>query len=240
MPSISEIDRARMITSLATAIGAEEANVLATALNLDGQLATRDELRVMEMALRTDLADARQDLGRRIDENSTQIQSLKSEIGALRTEFQTDLKTEIGSLRSEVGDLRSEMQGEFAAVRAELRSEMQGEFASVRAELRSEIGGLRSEMQAGFASVAAEFVGVRAETAALRADFVVFQAETRSEFALVRSELRGEMVAMKDELKDGFSRDMQRQTKQLFVGMIGILATLVSLVTGVLGLTGRL
>jgi hypothetical protein len=56
----------------------------------------------------------------------------------------------------------------------------------------------------------------------------------------VRSELRGEMVSMADGLKDGFSRDMQRQTRQLFVGMIGILVTLVGLVSGVLGLTGKL
>ena len=59
MAFINEIDRARMVVSLSKAIGNEEANVLASALNLDGQLASRDELRVMEMAIRNDIADLR-------------------------------------------------------------------------------------------------------------------------------------------------------------------------------------
>jgi hypothetical protein len=63
MTFINEIDRARMVVSLAKAIGNEEANVLTSALNLDGQLASRDELRVMEMAIRSDIHDVRIQLG---------------------------------------------------------------------------------------------------------------------------------------------------------------------------------
>jgi hypothetical protein len=63
MAFINEIDRARMVVSLSKAIGNEEANVLASALNLDGQLASRDELRVMEMAIRNDIHDVRIQLG---------------------------------------------------------------------------------------------------------------------------------------------------------------------------------
>jgi chromosome segregation ATPase len=246
MPSISEIDRARMITSLAGAIGPEEANVLATALNLDGQLATRDELRVMEMALRTDVAEARQDLSRRIDQNTQQIQAdIKQAVGTLRSELKAESGSEFALIHAEFGSVRAEfasVHAEFASVHAELAS-VHGELAAIRTDLAS-VHAEFASVHAEFASVHTESRSIRSETAAdiaaLRNSLELFQVETRSEFALVRSELRGEMVSMADGLKDGFSRDMQRQTRQLFVGMIGILVTLVGFVSGVLGLTGKL
>jgi hypothetical protein len=103
MASISEIERAKMITSLASAIGNEEANVLATALNLDGQLATRDELRVTEMGIRNAMQD-------------------------LKDGLQADFRSEIGSLkdytRSELGSLRSEMHSEIGSLRTEFTTEV--------------------------------------------------------------------------------------------------------------------
>jgi hypothetical protein len=150
MASISEIERAKMVTSLAGVIGKEEANVLATALNLDGQLATRDELRVMEMAIRSDMQDMK-------DELKDHFRSeLKSEIGSLRTE----LKSEIGSLRSD----------------------MKSENGSLRSELKSEIGALRTE----------------------------------------------------------FTTEVRKQTRQLFVALITVVATIFGLIAGLLGLTGKL
>jgi hypothetical protein len=139
-----------MVTSLAGVIGKEEANVLATALNLDGQLATRDELRVMEMAIRSDMQDMK-------DELKDHFRSeLKSEIGSLRTE----LKSEIGSLRSD----------------------MKSENGSLRSELKSEIGALRTE----------------------------------------------------------FTTEVRKQTRQLFVALITVVATIFGLIAGLLGLTGKL
>lgn len=168
MASISEIERAKMITSLAEAIGNEEANVLATALNLEGQLATRDELRVMEMAIRSDMQDLK-------DELKDHFRSeLKSEIGSLRSE----LKTEIGSLRSElkseIGSLRSDL--------ASLRSDLGSEVGSLRADLKFEVGALRSE----------------------------------------------------------FTTEVRKQTRQLFVALITVVATIFGLIAGLLGLTGKL
>jgi hypothetical protein len=146
MASISEIERAKMVTSLAAAIGKEEANVLATALNLEGQLATRDELRVMEMAIRSDMQDLK-------DELKDHFRSeLKSEIGSLRTE-----------LKSEIGSLRTEMKTENAS-------------------LKSEIGALRTE----------------------------------------------------------FTTEVRKQTRQLFVALITVVATIFGLLAGLLGLTGKL
>ncbi len=88
MVHIREIEPAKMITSLASAIGNEEANVLATALNLDGQLATRDELRVMEMAIRSEMQDLKDELK----------VHFRSEIGSLRTEFTTEVRRQTRQL----------------------------------------------------------------------------------------------------------------------------------------------
>jgi hypothetical protein len=168
MASISEIERAKMITSLASAIGNEEANVLATALNLDGQLATRDELRVTEMGIRNAMQD-------------------------LKDGLQADFRSEIGSLkdytRSELGSLRSEMHSELGS----LRSEMHSEIGSLRSVMHSEIDSLGSEM--------------------------------RSEIGSLRTE---------------FTTEVRKQTRQLFVGLITVVATIFGLMAGLLSLSGKL
>ncbi len=186
MASISEIERAKMVTSLAGAIGKEEANVLATALNLDGQLATRDELRVMEMAIRSDMQDIK-------DELKDHFRSeLKSEIGSLRTE----LKSEIGSLRTE----------------------LKSEIGSLRTELKSEIGALRDDMKA-------ENGSLRSEIGALRDDMTAENGSLRSEIGALRTE---------------FTTEVRKQTRQLFVALITVVATIFGLMAGLLGITGKL
>jgi hypothetical protein len=166
------------VTSLAAVIGKEEANVLATALNLDGQLATHEEVSVLSMELRSSMRD------------------LKDETRAV--------------ISSEVGALRADMNAEFALV----RSEMKAEFASVRAET----GTLRSEMKA-------EFGLVRAETDTLR-------TETRADFALVRSEI--------GLLRTEFTSEVRKQTRQLFVALLTVVATIFGLMAGLLGIAGKL
>ena len=160
MASISEFERARMITALAGAIGKEEANVLASALNLEGQLASRDELRVTEMAIRTDIADLRD--------------NLRSEIASVRD----DLRAEIGSVRD---DLRAEI-------------------GSVRDDLRAEIGSVRDDVHA----------------------------------------LRLELYTVKDDLKDGFARSLQQQTRSLFFGILGGIGTITGAVMVALRVAGKL
>jgi hypothetical protein len=83
MASISETDRAKMVTALVNAIGKEEANLLATSLNLDGQLASRDDLRVAEMAIRTDMQSMREEL--------------RNEIFSVRNELKDQIHREISS-----------------------------------------------------------------------------------------------------------------------------------------------
>ncbi len=125
MASISEFERARMITALAGAIGKEEANVLASALNLEGQLASRDELRVTEMAIRTDIADLRD--------------NLRSEIASVRD----DLRVEIGSvrddLRAEIGSVRDDLRAEIGSVRDDVHA------------LRLELYTVKDDLKDGFA-----------------------------------------------------------------------------------------
>jgi hypothetical protein len=183
--SITEIERAKVVTSLAAVIGKEEANVLATALNLDGQLATHEEVSVLSMELRSSMRD------------------LKDETRAL--------------ISSEVGALRSEMKAEFALVRAEtgtLRSDMNAEFALVRADTDT----LRSDMNA-------EFALVRADTDKLRSDM-------KDEFALVRAEM--------GLLRTEFTSEVRKQTRQLFVALLTVVATIFGLMAGLLGIAGKL
>ena len=196
MASITEIERAKMVTSLAAVIGKEEANVLATALNLDGQLATHEEVSVLSMELRSSMRDLK-------DETRAVI---SSEVGALRSD-----------MNAEFALVRSEMKAEFALVRAEtgtLRSDMKAEFALVRAET----GSLRSDMTA-------EFALVRAKTDTLR-------TETRAEFALVRSEI--------GLLRTEFTSEVRKQTRQLFVALLTVVATIFGLMAGLLGIAGKL
>jgi predicted nuclease with TOPRIM domain len=55
MASISEPDRAKLFIALTNSLGNDEAQTLSSALNLDNQLATRDELRTEIMAVREDI-----------------------------------------------------------------------------------------------------------------------------------------------------------------------------------------
>jgi chromosome segregation ATPase len=171
MASINEFERARMITSLAASIGKEEANVLASALNLDGQLASRDELRVTEMAIRGDIADLRD--------------NLRAEIAGVRDD-----------LRAEIASVRDDLRAEIASVRDDLRAEI----GSVRDDLRAEIGSVREDVQ----------------------------------------ELRVELYTVKDDLKDGFARALQQQTRSLFFGILGGIGTITAAVMVALRVDGKL
>ena len=171
MASISEFERARMITALAGAIGKEEANVLASALNLEGQLASRDELRVTEMAIRTDIADLRD--------------NLRSEIASVRDD-----------LRVEIASVRDDLRAEIGSVRHDLRAEI----GSVRDDLRAEIGSVRDDVHA----------------------------------------LRLELYTVKDDLKDGFARSLQQQTRSLFFGILGGIGTITGAVMVALRVAGKL
>jgi uncharacterized protein (DUF3084 family) len=120
MASISEAQRAKMFTSLSKQIGTEEAETLTTALNLDGQLATRDELRteilVVRDELRTEILAVREDL--------------RHELGVLRDEVRTGLDAVRLEMRTEFGAV----QNELAAVRKEV-GETRERFASANRAL---------------------------------------------------------------------------------------------------------
>lgn len=102
MASISEAQRARMFISLSKVIGVEEAETMSTALNLDGQLASRDELRTEILAVREDmrsdfdevraelrngLSEVRKDLATGLAEVRKDIISLQKDIGETRERF---------------------------------------------------------------------------------------------------------------------------------------------------------
>lgn len=95
-----------------------------------------------------DLAD-RMDAG--FARNDREIQSLRTEIRALRLEFKadigelrTELKGDIDALRLEfkadIGELRTELKGDIDA----LRTELKGDTAALRTELKGDIAGLHA------------------------------------------------------------------------------------------------
>ena len=83
-------------------------------------------------------------------------------IAALIASLTLAAVTGFNTIRSDIGALRTEMRDEFASVRTEIasvRTEMRDEFASVRTEMRDEIASVRTEI----ASVRTEIASVRTE-----------------------------------------------------------------------------
>jgi hypothetical protein len=92
MASISEAQRAKMFLSLSNSIGVEEAETMSTALNLDGQLATRDELKTEILAVREDMR--------------TDIDALRTELRTGLAEVRKDMASEFADVRKELADMR--------------------------------------------------------------------------------------------------------------------------------------
>lgn len=111
-------------------------------------------------------------------------------------------------LRSYMRDLKDETRALISSEVGALRSEMKAEFALVRAET----GTLRSDMKA-------EFALVRAETDKLRSDM-------NAEFVLVRAEI--------GQLRTEFTSEVRKQTRQLFVALLTVVATIFGLMAGLL------
>ena len=120
MASISEERRAKMVTSLSKAIGAEEAEVLSTALNLDGRLASRDELRTEIFAVREDM---------------------RSEFADVRSE----MRSGFADVWAEFAAIRGERTSESAAVRSEL-SEMRKRFAAANRTLLFQLSAMQMSL----------------------------------------------------------------------------------------------
>jgi hypothetical protein len=82
MATITELARAKMIMAMALAIGEEEANVLATAPNLDRQLASRHELQMGLLAGRNEIESIRFELRSSLSlaRSNAEFESVKAEI----------------------------------------------------------------------------------------------------------------------------------------------------------------
>ena len=81
---------------------------------------------------------------------------------------------------------------------------------------------LRDEMRAGFLSASRE------------------NEELRRDLEASIAGLRSDVDAKIDELKDTMVREMHRQTRQLFVGVISLMATIFAILGGLLAITGKL
>jgi hypothetical protein len=102
MASISESDRAKLFMALAKALGNDQAETMSTALNLDGQLASRDELRTEIFAVREDMRD----------EFAAVRMEMRDEFAAVRMEMREGFDRvdgETRSLHSEIADVREKI-----------------------------------------------------------------------------------------------------------------------------------
>lgn len=110
-----------------------------------------------------------------VSELRTEVKIIAAIIPTLATK--EDLKTEIGSVRSEIGGLRTEMWTEFGKVRAEMaagfgtiRTEMATEFGKVRteiADLKTEIANVRTTVASIEGSIFKWFIATGLTSAAL-------------------------------------------------------------------------
>jgi hypothetical protein len=98
----------------------------------------------------------------------------------------------------------------------------------------------RSELQAGLQAASLETLTLRDE---MRAGFLSASRENeelRRDMEASIAGLRSDVDAKIDGLKDSMVREMHRQTRQLFVGMISLMATVFAMLGGLLAITGKL
>jgi len=84
-----------------------------------------------------DLAD-RMDAG--FARNDREIQSLRTEIGALRTELKADIDGLRNELKGDIDGLRTELKADMVA----LRTELKGDIAGLQTKVEGDIAGLHS------------------------------------------------------------------------------------------------
>ena len=229
MATITELARAKMITAMALAIGEEEANVLATALNLDGQLASRYELQTELLATREELRAV--------------LLGVSLETQSLRDEMRAGLAATNEALRTGLANSREELQKGLKAASLEtqnLRDELRTGLAATNEAIRVGLAAANEELQKGLQGASVETQNLRDE---MRAGFLLVsreKEELRRDLEASIAGLRSDVDAKIDGLKDSMVREMHRQTRQLFVGMISLMATIFAMLGGLLAITGKL
>ena len=120
--AITENERYQLVEGLIEVLGMERAETLLKCVLLEGpeQLATKQDLEVVDVRLRSEFGELRGDLGERFGE-------LRSEFGELRG----DLGERFGELRSEFGELRGDLGERFGELRGEFGT-LRGEFGELR------------------------------------------------------------------------------------------------------------
>ncbi len=121
-------------------------------------------------------------------------------------------------LQSDVATLGQEFRAETAALGQELRAEL----AATRNELKGEMVEIRGELRTGLQNASNETQTLRRETERYIA------------------ELSAKLDQKIDELKDSSVRETHRQTRQLFIGLISVMATMLAMLGGLLAITGKL
>ena len=244
MAQITELERAKMITAVAAAIGEDEANVLATALNLNGELATREDLQAFKTstnlafgALRTEMAafrsdfdSSRIDVERSISNTKTDLEGL---IERTKIELENSITTTKIDLERSIANTKTELERSIANTKTELersitgnRIELEGLITSTKTELDKAITSTKTELEK---SITASKIELEKSLTNTKTDLEKLIASNKSE-----------TDDKFNDLKDSMIREFQRQTRQVFVGVIGLMATVFAMLGGLLALTGKL
>jgi chromosome segregation ATPase len=167
MASISEPDRAKLFIALSNTLGKDEAQTLSSALNLDNQLATRDELRTEVMSVREDVrefehrTDARfTKVDQRFDQLDSKMDSRFASVDVRFVELESKMDVRFAELESKMdvrfAELESKMDSRFASVDSQFAkvdsqfAKVDSQFAKVDsqlAQLAAKIGGLSGEFE---------------------------------------------------------------------------------------------
>ena len=134
--SITEIERAEMVSHLSAATNPRTAETLMKCVLPEGRahLATRADLKEAEHSIRVDFTE------------------LRGEFAELRGEF-AELKGEFAELRGEFAELRgefAELKGEFAELKGEF-AELRGEFAELKAHFDASLAEQRAQVESTLA-----------------------------------------------------------------------------------------
>ena len=97
---IDEAARHRLYTDLETALGPDSTSTLMSLLPPVGwaDVATKQDLRILEHGVRAEIADLRSEVHREIGSVHKEIGSVHHEIGALRTEMHTSIRMAVFSM----------------------------------------------------------------------------------------------------------------------------------------------
>ena len=162
--SLDEPTRRSLYDSLARSLGEEQADALMSLLPQYplADLATRDDVHSLAIALRGEMAELRSELH---GEMALGFAAVDRRFGEIQAEFgKVDARFgEMAEIRGEMAEMRGDLKGEITELRGELKggmAEMRGEMAEMRGAIAKLSGELRAEFSQQVLTLGLVLVGL--------------------------------------------------------------------------------